>query len=257
MTMRKEDAPVYGTRTRIPERFRFACHPGVSCFNRCCHDVDMYLYPYDIIRLKRRLEMTSDEVLDRHTVTAIRDNPFFPHMMLKLTEKEGRPCPFLSPIGCTVYEDRPFSCRAYPVEPAVSRQPGHEGETVYYISRHHYCQGHEEARQFTVAEWIADQGLAPFTEMNRAWVPVDTILRQNPWKGQGLDNPAAKMVFMACYNMDRFREFVFNSSFLSRFAIPEDRLAALRTKDEALLRVGFDWVIYMLTGGGPLLKIKI
>ena len=23
------------------DRFKFACHPGVSCFNRCCGDVNL------------------------------------------------------------------------------------------------------------------------------------------------------------------------------------------------------------------------
>lgn len=27
--------------------------------------------------------------------------------------KEGRPCPYLSNTGCTIYENRPFMCRLY------------------------------------------------------------------------------------------------------------------------------------------------
>ena len=38
--------------------FRFACHSGVACYTRCCHNADMYLYPYDIIQLKQHLGMT-------------------------------------------------------------------------------------------------------------------------------------------------------------------------------------------------------
>jgi hypothetical protein len=62
--------------------FRFACHSGVTCFTRCCRNADMYPYPYDIIRLKQRLGMTSEEFLIRHTITALRDNPNFPNVML-------------------------------------------------------------------------------------------------------------------------------------------------------------------------------
>jgi len=39
--------------------FRFACHCGVECFTRCCHNADMYLYPYDNIRLKWRYAVKS------------------------------------------------------------------------------------------------------------------------------------------------------------------------------------------------------
>lgn len=253
-----DDANIYGTRTPISQdrAFCFACHPGVSCFTRCCRNTDMYLYPYDIVRLKNRLHITSDAFLSDYTETAIRDNPYFPNVMLKMAETEKRPCPFLSEQGCTVYEDRPFSCRAYPLEPAVSRQPGHEGETVFFIVRHPYCEGHETQHRQTVAEWIADQQMAPYLEMNADWAAVDGIFRQNPWGDKGLESPALKMAFMACFNVDRFREFVFNSSFLDRFDVPEDRLAAIRAEDRELMRFGFDWVRFMLTNAGPVAAMK-
>ena len=37
------------------DKFRFECHPGVTCFSRYCRNADMYLYPYDIVRLKKIL----------------------------------------------------------------------------------------------------------------------------------------------------------------------------------------------------------
>ena len=37
-------------------RTKFACHPGVSCFNACCKQADVMLAPYDVIRLKQRLK---------------------------------------------------------------------------------------------------------------------------------------------------------------------------------------------------------
>jgi len=47
---------------------------------------------------------------------------------------------------------------------------------------------------------------------------------------------------MAAYNVDTFRRFVFDSSFLSRFSVPDDRLKAVRESDTELLRLGFDWI---------------
>ena len=74
-----------GTRDLLGDgTFRFACHSGAACFTRCCHDADMYLYPYDIVRLKQRLELSSEAFLARHTLTAFRDNPYFPHVMLQI-----------------------------------------------------------------------------------------------------------------------------------------------------------------------------
>ena len=34
-------------------KFKFACHPGVSCFNQCCADVNIFLTPYDVLAIKK------------------------------------------------------------------------------------------------------------------------------------------------------------------------------------------------------------
>ena len=112
------ETPQPVTRRKLDDAtpFRFACNKSVPCFTRCCRDADMFLYPYDIIRMKKQLGMTSEAFLVRHTVTAFRDNPYFPSVMLKMSDAKGHPCSFLSESGCTVYESRPYSCRAYPLE---------------------------------------------------------------------------------------------------------------------------------------------
>ena len=53
------------------EQFRFACSPAVACFNECCRDLNQFLYPYDILRLKKGLGMSSGEFLERYTTRHI------------------------------------------------------------------------------------------------------------------------------------------------------------------------------------------
>lgn len=241
--------PVY----RETDEFQFACHPGVSCFTRCCRNTDMYLYPYDIIRLKTRLGINSNEFLEQHTSAFIRENLYFPNVTLKMSEREDKACPFLTDEGCTVYEDRPFSCRAYPLERAVARYgTAGEREVIYFIARHDYCKGHAEEHTWTVADWMENQGLSEFNAMNDHWVEIETIFRNNPWGKQGLNSPAVKMAFMACYNVDKLRDFVFNTSFMSRFVIPDDRILRIQEDDVAMMLFGFDWVRFFLTNSGPL-----
>ena len=80
--------------------------------------------------------------------------------MLKMSDDEEKSCPFLSDKGCTVYEDRPFSCRAYPLERAVARLDDGYGRLVqYFIANHSHCFGHMESREWTVREWTEDQQL--------------------------------------------------------------------------------------------------
>ena len=46
-------------------RFQFDCHQGLECFTRCCHGIQIMLPPYDILRLKKALNLTSEEFLSR------------------------------------------------------------------------------------------------------------------------------------------------------------------------------------------------
>jgi len=213
----------------------------------------MYLYPYDIIRLKNRLGMSSDELLKQKTISAFRDNPYFPSLMLRMTETEDNACPFLSSNGCEVYEDRPFSCRAYPLEIAVSRNNDDTPRAkCYFVAIHPYCRGHAETRQWTIEEWLTDQNTHIYNQMNVLWVEIDSFFRKNPWGTEGVGGNALKMAFMACFNIDKMRSFVFESTFLSRFIIPSDRIQHCIDSDVELMKLGFDWVKYFLTGTGPL-----
>ncbi len=242
-----------GAQLSEDDTFCFDCHPGLACFTRCCQDADMYLYPYDIIRMKRRLGLASELFLQQYTLTAFRDNPFFPSIMLKMSDKKEKACPFLTANGCTIYEDRPFSCRAYPLERAVARMGDNKNPVdIYFISNHAYCLGHQESRQWTVQEWLADQQVQLFNDMNDLWVPIDTLFRNNPWGPQGVDSPALKMAFMAAFNVDKFRTFVFESTFLSRLDVTPERKEQLEASDVELMKFGFDWIKFFLTGTGPL-----
>jgi uncharacterized protein len=239
------------------DKIRFDCHPEVTCFTRCCKDADMYLYPYDIIRMKSGLGISSDRFLEQYTIQAIRDNPYFPSLMLKMSDDKEKSCPFLSPDGCTLYKDRPFSCRSYPLERAVARGRDENGRQVlHFIMCHSYCLGHKESREWTVTEWIKDQEMELYNEMNELWVDIDSIFRSNPWGPQGIDSPALKMAFMACFNMDMFKKFVFESSFLSRFDLPGERIEALKRSDVELMKFGFDWIKFFLAGSGPLVLTR-
>lgn len=233
--------------------FTFACNDTVPCFTRCCHSADLLLYPYDIIRLKKSLGMTSEEFLLAHTVTAFRDNPYFPGVMLRMSDKEGAPCSFLTEKGCTVYQDRPYSCRAYPLEPAMAGD-GKNGVTITAsVVRHSHCKGHGLGEEWTAEKWMADQGMDRYNKQNIAWARVASLLcSPNTFGAKGADNPAMNMAYMASYNMDTFRRFVFESSFLKRFSVPKKRLKLVKHDDVALMRLGFDWILQFLGNQGTL-----
>jgi hypothetical protein len=64
-----------------------------------------------------------------------------------------------------------------------------------------------------------------------------------------IDNPRIfQMTFMALYNLDKFRQFVFKSSFLDRFELEDMAIEKLNRSDVELLKFSFDWVKFGLFG---------
>ncbi len=229
------------------QTFRFSCHSGVSCFTRCCRDVNMLLYPYDILRLKIRLAISSEEFLNRYAGVVQGNNPFFPSVVMRMSDNAEKSCPFLGEQGCLVYEDRPSACRMYPLERAVDRTPSRgRPEEYYFLTRHSYCMGHQESREWKVKEWLRDQNLNYYNMMDNLWAEIDTVFAANPWQGEGSAGPRQLVAFMVCYNIDRFREYVRDHDLLAKFRLDKSRLRAIATDDEALLKFGYDWLKFFL-----------
>ncbi len=236
--------------------FQFACHSGVECFTFCCRNVDMILYPYDIIRLKQAVGLDSETFLRTHTILQKGDNPFFPTVKLKLAEDVDKSCSFLNVSGCTVYNDRPSACRTYPLERAVDRSSlGGAGDDYYFLTHHPYCLGHNEDNQLTVKTWIRNQRLIDYNCMNELWAEIDTVFRLNPWKGEGAGGEKQQLAFMVCYNIDGFRRFAQAHMLLKQFKLDKDFRKRIGKEDGELLKFGFQWLKLILTGKSSLVKI--
>ena len=234
--------------------FKFRCHPGVSCFTRCCRKLELFLYPYDVIRLKNAIGITSEEFLNKYAGVVKGRNPFFPSVILRMLDNEENTCPFLDDDGCMVYEDRPSACRTYPLERAVDRETvSGRPDEYYFMTNHDYCKGHDEDHEMTVAEWVRDQRLLTYNMMDDLWAELDTVFAGNPWQGEGAAGPLQQMAFMVCYNVDGFRAYAREHGIFEHFKMSRSDLRALENDDEALLRFGFKWLLFHLTGK-PTLK---
>lgn len=232
--------------------FRFDCHPGVPCFTECCRDLKLILTPYDILRLKNHLGLESGEFLDRYTDLEVDESSKLPMVYLSMLDNERKTCPFVSPEGCTVYTDRPSACRTYPLARASRKHKLH-GTVLedYFVLREDHCRGFEEDRFRTVDEWIQDQGLSSYHEMNNPWMEIVTHSRLR----NGLPMKQYQMFFMASYNLDQFRRFVFQGRFLQVFELTSDEADALKESNEALLRLAYRWLRFSLLNE-PALKVR-
>jgi Fe-S-cluster containining protein len=229
-------------------KIRFRCHKGISCFNACCKKPDITLTPYDVIRLKQRLGMTSGELLKEHTVPFEMDNHGVPGIKMR-TSDEGA-CLFMKEEeGCSVYEDRPTACRYYPVAMLAMKPSDEPAEKqAYSLVKEGYCKGHEEPDEFTIDEYRASQGVNEYDEINRDYYQL--ILKKKS-TGPAVGRPSEtslQLFFMACYDIDRFRGFVASDSFRASYKLDQSVYDQIAKDDVFALQFSMAFLKQVLFG---------
>lgn len=234
----------------IDELFAFSCRPTVPCFNECCHDLNQFLTPYDVLCLKNALYLPSWEFLDQHTSFHTGPESGLPIVTLKYKPGRELACPFLTASGCSVYEARPAACRAYPIARAIkrSRETGEISE-YFMLIREPHCRGHESGESQTVREWMASQGLNLYNQMNDLLMEIISL--KNQIMPGPLDRNSRKQFYLACYDIDSFRKEIFENHLLKDFKPNESILEQIEKSDPALLLFGYAWIKQKLFGIHP------
>jgi len=214
-------------------KFKFKCHKGVKCFTQCCSKIDILLTPYDVLRMKNRLGISSEEFLETYTYMEIEKKISHPFAMLKMMDDPEKKCPFVKSDGCTIYTDRPANCRYYPIGQASMRkgkEKGSEHEEFFFFIREPHCLGYQEEAEWTIESWRLDQEVDLYDEMNREWKEIQ--LRQN-LPGHGLDPNKQAQIYTAFYDLDRF-----NST--------ERKMEQIKNDEIALMNFGVKYAKYIL-----------
>ena len=238
-----------GLHLKNNDTFSFHCHPGLECFNLCCRNLNLFLYPYDVIRLKKNLGLSSDQFLDQYVDVVMRESSAFPEVLLRMSENDEKTCPFVIKSGCSVYADRPDTCRTFPVEQGlIFDDQKNKSRLIRFFRPPEFCLGQHESRNWTCQTWTQDQNAILYNRMTARWADLKRLFLVDPWGDEGWSSPKAKMAFMATYNIDRFRDFVFTSSFLKRYKLEREKVKKIRKDDTELLKLGFDWVKLFVWG---------
>jgi hypothetical protein len=109
-----------------------------------------------------------------------------------------------------------------------------------------HCLGFREDHEWTIEDWVADQGLKEYDGINAAWLDIVTSSQSlGPEKDI---QRKIQMFCMASYNLDPFREFVFRSRFLDLFEVPDVLRDRLASDDTALFSFAMDWLKFSLFG---------
>ncbi|MBC2722988.1 YkgJ family cysteine cluster protein [Desulfosporosinus sp.] len=212
--------------------FKFHCHDGLDCFKECCRDINIFLTPYDVLRMKNSLGISSGEFLERYTLKVRVPNTGFSIVQIKMSEENDRKCPFITPKGCQVYSERPWSCRLAPVDML--------GEGKYsFIFESSRCHGLMETKAQTVKEWVRDQGLIIYEDMEQGFseIPSNLKLTGNVVTDEMLIN----LFFMACYDLDKFRDFLMSNLYLFKeMDLDEEIVDKIKYDDVQLMKFGFN-----------------
>lgn len=223
------------------DKFHFSCTPDKSCFTQCCYDLNLVLMPYDILRLKNRLQMKSGDFLKKYTGIHVGQGSGFPVIILKM-EGSYMKCPFLKEgQGCTVYEDRPGACRTYPLARMARRSKNFEGvQESYVIVREPDCQGFKEGREWTVKEWKDNEKLEDYNEVNDVF---GELLQAKTEAGvEHLSADQIDIFYMGCYDIDSFRQNFLQGPNLERYMEDEKVIKQISEDEVELLKYGIRWV---------------
>ncbi|MBW1989184.1 MAG: YkgJ family cysteine cluster protein [Deltaproteobacteria bacterium] len=228
----------------------FRCGKDRSCFTQCCRGIDIVLTPYDVIRMKKRLDLASDQFLAIYTTPQLLEKTDLPVPTLKMLDDEEKSCPFVREDGCLIYEDRPASCRYYPVGHATLRPKEAEAsENFYFLVKEPHCKGFDDTK-WTVDSWRADQGVVEYDEANRPW--TDLVVRKRSFPPNlRITKEAKAMYFMACYDLDRFMRFLTESSFTKLYDVSDELLNRVREDEVARLALAVQWLEGVLFKRGP------
>jgi len=228
------------------KRFCFACHPGVACFTECCRQLDLVLTPYDVLRLKNRLQMHSGRFLEQYVIVEWDERVIFPQCYLTMVDDGQASCVFVSPEGCTVYEDRPSACRAYPVGRGAAQKAHGRVEECYVLVKEPHCLGFAESSSQTPGEYFTSQGLEEYNRFNDKLMAV--LHHEKIMKGYRLSRPQLDQFLLALYNLDMFRQEMGDGRIAMKRPLSTVELQGLAGDDNKLLILGIAWLQQELFG---------
>ena len=225
------------------EIFRFACGPDLKCFNTCCRNKHLPLWPYDVLRLRRALDLPSFEILETYAELDFDPNTGWPSLRLRLN-KDGY-CPLVTPAGCRVYPHRPAACRLYPLVRAAAPGRADEASEVIFLRQETKgCLGWDQDREHTSTTWVADQELEEYNQANDQLLPL--FFHPKRRSRLQLSPQQIHAVIAALYNPDVFRQMVEQPEFRKKYG--PARVDQALASDEGLMILGRDFLLDQLFG---------
>jgi len=223
----------------------FRCDLDVPCLNVCCTGARLALTPYDVLRLRRQLALSSEDFFASHARVEEIPGHSLPLVVLKMREEIGGLCPFAGAQGCQVYTDRPGVCRAYPIGRASYLDQEGLLREQHVIHRDTCCHGHGREQTLTVAGYLEDQGFTPYIEFADRHAALISLLRARQVELSAAQKESA---ITALYRLDDFAALIEERGLLLHHRVKTARRRKIRTDEEERLRFAFEWLHTALFG---------
>jgi uncharacterized protein len=139
------------------------------------------------------------------------------------------------------------------LQPESTKLTEKAGKVYYSVMNVPFCRGLLSDRVLSLSDWVEEQGIPVYHEMEALFKKLVTNERLT--KEKITNKKIQEMVYMACYDLDRFRRFVLESTFLERFEIGPEAVEQIKTDDVALYRFAIQWLEYGLLAQ-HVLKVK-
>lgn len=233
--------PEQVSRIEPGESFFFLCHKHVRCFTECCRELELALTPYDVLRLRWATGLTSDELHRRYIIEENNPGTCFPEFYLTMVDDGRASCVFVTPEGCSIYQNRPGACRTYPLGRGIRRDASSVSEQFILLKEPH-CRGFDEKRVQTVQSFMKSQDLEPYNRFN----DMMTEIIQHPTikPDSRLSDEHYRLYKLALFDIDSFRRQLLDKEIHPPLEIPEQ----IGQDDEQLLEFGMRFVTTLLYG---------
>ncbi|PIE63219.1 MAG: zinc/iron-chelating domain-containing protein [Desulfobacter postgatei] len=231
----------------LDDPIQFNCSPDNPCFNKCCRDLNQALTPYDILRMKRAVNLPSGQFLKQYTSRHSGPGSGLPVVAFKPNPATGHACPFVTDLGCAIYNDRPASCRMYPLARAIAKDRV-SGKLIEYFALidEDHCKGFGVQGGKTVVQWLKSQDVAEHNTENDKMLELITL--KNQIRPGILEGREQDIFYMALYDLDDFRMQIKKKGILASLNLPQEYVHKVVGDDLSLLNFGIAWVKYQLFG---------
>lgn len=166
-------------------KFRFTCDAdGKCCTNR--DNQPIILTSYDVLRLRKRLAIKSDEFLRKYANVILGAESRLPMAIVKTKPNDKyQRCTFLNVTACGVHEDKPLRCRLYPLGRAIDPNEGRSYFFTQKVPAH--CQL-GRGREWTLEEYLKESEIEVYADWSDKLIEPLMKMDHNKYKGLALSH---------------------------------------------------------------------